>query len=356
MKLAVAIALALAPTLAVAENWNGTYEPGARSGGGLCPNKTPVVVAGGKFSIPWIVDTGSGFVEIGRIDGTVRETGFAELKINLVSPLPKKVGDGKELKELTDEMTVRFKESRRNRTLVLATANMCAIDFGAGKSDDKPSRSEDAPMTKPAKPFKAPPPVPTGSTKWDMTYGNYGSSIGDWRCPSSKAFPITVKQGRVTFPYALDSTHYGTFIIGQVDGTVAADGKVKLRVTTVDELPTELADDKHTIADLRAFTGTMTFMSEARGRKAKLVFGSEPACSHEFIAKDYTSDTRPPDPVKPRLPNGQRCSSDSDCITSNCNSQRCASRDRNHPDYVPGSACTSDRDCASNSCSSRVCR
>jgi len=77
--------------LADPSRWDGTYQHSRRGGNELCPDTSaPVVISGGKFSIVWSFQGRGGkqLFRVGRIEGTVRDTGYAQFTAQLMEPFP----------------------------------------------------------------------------------------------------------------------------------------------------------------------------------------------------------------------------------------------------------------------------
>jgi len=376
-------------------NWDGTYEKASGGGYAYCPDATaPVTVSGGKFSIPWNAKLSKTF-RIGTIEGSVRPSGLAVFKATLSDPMPADAkaaleSDGDKLEELqriASEMKLSF--SGHGGREIRLSAGMCYASWSSGPA---PADAAKPKSTKSASAVKAPPPVAAGSRDWDTTYkvvNHYGEG---WWCPEADAFEkIAVTNGRVAIPWQIESRSYGAIAIGEIDGTIAANGSVKLRPwSSVSELPPELAEGRPakeaTLSFVTAVPPKMTFSRSGGVRVAQLSFGK--TCEYGFASGDTVAEKKappagsgsssskgsssktsststgtspskssPPPPPAPKKGkgNGAECTYASECASDHCNYGKCTSGDSSRKALGNGMECTYDSDCASNECTYHKC-
>jgi hypothetical protein len=387
------ILLACSSSVALAETspWDATYQTDARGGSELCPDASAsVVVSGGKFSIVWSFPGRKQLFRVGRIEGTIRESGFAVFKATLMDPMPSAVmaelgelsDSVEDLQKIAKEMKIELTSRSDQRSFDLTSGNCYARWIApGGVPAAKPSAPPPTVAIKPAKPFKAPAPVAAGAAKWDSTYSSVMHFSSEWWCPKSDAFKaVSVKKGRFAIPWRVDATNnygraLGEVVLGQLDGTIAASGSVTVRATLVDELPPEMA--AHSMTAVKQLKPTIKFGTDSSGRQFHFEIGKN--CEYEFHAKDYkiskparstsppprtssppptTSSTPAKPPVDPNAPSEKRgykalgapCESDSACKSGICSGRMCSKRRSNTEKLPNGAECDGDYECASGLC------
>jgi hypothetical protein len=377
-------------------NWDGTYERASGGGYAFCPDATaPVVVTNGKFSIPWMAKLPK-LVRLGTIEGSVRPSGLAVFKATITEPMPADVkaaldGDGdnvEDVKALAGEMKLSF-GGHGGRTINLS-AGTCYASWTSGPAKAKQDGGA----------AKRPSPVAAGSPSWDTSYQMTSHSAASWWCPRADAFEtVTVTKGRVSIPWRAESRDYGDIELGQIDGSIAASGSVKLRPwMAVSELPPELAagrpDKEATLSFVTAIAPKMTFFRHGGVRGAHLAFGktceyelesddrvvekktaapsappakttsSPPATSSKSSGGSSSGSTRttssppsrPPPPPAPKKGkgNGAECTYSSDCASDHCDFHKCTSGGSAKA-LGNGMACDFSSDCASGECTFHKC-
>jgi hypothetical protein len=319
-------------------NWDGTYAVGDAGGGELCPHSvehSSMVVANSTFSIVWnIRSSDDRLIRVGTIDGSVRPSGFATVKATLLQPMPaaamaalKQMDDDVDkLKAIANDVHIVF-QSHHDRTIELTAGGDCSLGWHAEEAAKgaKPQKQEQGTKSKP-------PALTAGSAKWDMTYVNTSGSSQDWRCPKIDFKDLVVSKGRFSFPYVIEARDghghdYGDVTLGQIDGSIAANGKVTLRTWfSVTELPPEIADsrkaDKVILDYVRAFIPTMTFSTHGAARLGDMTYGND-ACEIQFESKSTFKQGRSVAPSRKGNADGATCSRDSECKSDNCTSGHC---------------------------------
>ena len=306
--------------------WDGSYERAKRDGNEMCPvGSEPIVVSGGKFSIPWNLEVNHKRFHVGQITASVRPSGFVEgLEPKLIDPVSADAlaelaplgYTALGLRNIAGALKVKLTSKDDKRHLELR-GGMCEMEWAA------PLRREK--VVKPAE-VKAPPPLAAGAAKWDATFKNISGFRQDWRCPLDFA-NVVVKQGRFSLPWRVDArdhdgNDWGPMALGQIDGSIAANGKVKLRPWfSVSELPPEVAaglDKKEaTLEYVSGLVPTMTFTTSSGSRTSKLAFGK--SCEYEF------EDARTFKPGRSQAPSKSRreCRNDWDCASEKCEHGKC---------------------------------
>ena len=392
---------------AVAEgdaSWDGHYEHTNRGGDEKCPDPVPVVVSGGAFSFAWNVRLGDRVYHVGTIAGSVRPSGLAVFKATVFSPLAhdtqaalEDAGDTvEELTAFAGEMSIAF-SANGDRPIDLESG-MCYSRWSGGAAVGKPAKAA-------ARPSKPPPLLAAGSPKWDATYGTLGHDTDAWWCPKYDGFArLVVKKGRFSLPWHVDAIDGrghdwgGEIALGQIDGSIAASGAVKLRPRfAVSELPPELVGGRDakeaTLAYVKAHAPTMKLTTVSGTRHMHLAFGK--ACSYDLEVWDPvatkmnklsgiphkpasssqgTGTSRrgnhdgatashpaspppppPPPPPKKGKANGAECSYDSECASDHCLFDKCSSGDSSKKALGNGMACDYNSECASDRCYFNKC-
>jgi hypothetical protein len=395
-------------------SWDGRYEHTSGGGNEKCPDAVTVVVSGGTFSFPWNVRLTDRVYRVGTIAGSVRPSGFAVFKATLVDPLPRETqaaledaGDTVEmLQTLASGMELVFSASG-GRGFEL-TSGMCYASWSSGAAQPGKHGVAGKPAKAAGKPVKPPPPLGAGAPKWDATYGTVEHVTDAWWCPNYDGFgSVVVKKGRFSLPWHVDGVDghgrdWGEITLGQIVGSIAASGAVKLRPWfAVSELPPELVDGRDakeaTLAYVKAHTPTMTFTTVAGRRHTHLAFGK--ACSYDLevwdpvaskkqqlrsggaagsgrTASSSRSSTSSTDrsgggstsrsshrddntasraPARKGKANGAECDYASECASDHCNFNKCVSGDSTNKALGNGMACDYASECASDHCFFNKC-
>ena len=294
MRVVLVIGLTVLCRLASANpSWDRVYEIEARGGDWVCPDpKMSLVVSKGRFTIPWFVTYNEKKrVDIGKISGTVRESGLVvDVKSTLIPALPEEVdADRRIVDRIVGDMKIRFAQ-RPDKLEVELNAGNCYVRWIAKYAGDLESKPR---TEKVDKVDKLPPPAPLrgkGAATWNGTYKQRSSYRDDWRCMHADSVgKLVVTNGRFSIPWLLDGGGSSRVKVAQLDGVIAANGSVKLRMSpSVKELPPEISNGapkgENTLAHLAKATPTVKFLAEKGGRLAEIKFGK---CMTELAATDY---------------------------------------------------------------------
>ncbi len=342
LPLVVALLAGVASADPVVPDWNGTYKnDGGNGGGELCPHTegAPLTIVNNAFSIDWkIHGPDNSLIHVGTLEGTVRPSGMTTVTAKLVEPMSRKlVAILEQMQDSPEKLRALAKDSHANftyvddshrREMTLASSGDCTTTW---LSTAKVSTKAVAITPTPAPALKVS-PLPAGSSAWDQTYLRQGGLINDWRCPAAGDVRehTRVSKGRFSFPYQIQAWDghghsLGFVTLGQVDGSIAANGTVKLRTTlSIDALPPELTSGKAdaTLDSVREYmaTGTMKFTRDTKNKKemyAELEFG--PQCIYYF----QDLGTFVPGHSGTQETNGNRCKRDRDCESDNCDNSVC---------------------------------
>jgi hypothetical protein len=233
--------------------------------------------------------------------------------------------DVDKLKSIANDLHVAF-ASHHDRTIELTTGGDCSTSW---HGDPAVKGAKLSKQEKPT-PLKPQAPLAAGSSKWDMEYVNTSAYSDDWRCPKTDFAMLVVSKGRFSIPYTVEAMdgrghQYGDTTLGQIDGSIAASGKVTLRTSfSITELPPEIANgrkaDEATLDYVRAFVPTMTFSTHGAARLVELTYGH--TCEIKFESKSTFKQGRSVSPPA-RKAEGASCSRDSECKSDNCTSGHC---------------------------------
>jgi len=398
--------------------WDGTYTNNDEGPTYLCPHPLSVAVRNGAYSFAWTINTGDDKpIRVGTISGSVRASGLASTKATLLDPLPADaLAALKQIDEPVDKltsaastMTIAFDKTVVHRALHLSDVTCSADWVNDAPAPVAPTTAKrDTVTAKPTKKLKPPPPLPAGAPKWDTVYVPTSSSSQDWRCPKQEFKELVVSKGRFTIPYTVDANSghgvtYGETTLGQIDGSIAATGKVTLRTSfSVSELPPEITDgrepSKSTLDYVRAFGLKMTFSTNGNERHASLSAGNDceilleskstfkpahlatsaktkPAKPEQpkptqgarssdsgkkaNVGRASADDEDSRKPAKPQLPEsgrhiGEECSRNEQCVSNWCIGDHCEHKTNSR--LPKGEHCDADNQCVSDHCYDSTCQ
>jgi hypothetical protein len=300
MRVLIVLGVCLVSSISSADpSWDRTYALDGRGGDWVCPDpRSALVVAKGRFTIPWIVTFNEDKrVDIGTITGTVRDSGLViDIKSTVTPTLPKEVeADRQIVDRIVSDMKIRFGQVQ-NRLSVEMNAGNCYARWVVQIAGDK---GGGMPKPRTVTVDKLPPPPPlagNGAATWNATYQQRSAYRDDWRCVHSDSVKkLVVANGKFSIPWFVGASGYNRIEVApiqvaQLDGVIAANGTVKLRMSpSVKELPPEISTglpkDQNTFAHLVKATPTVKFIGDKGGRLVEITFGK--ACSIELAATDY---------------------------------------------------------------------
>jgi hypothetical protein len=316
--------------------WDGSYEfDGNSSGNGLCPrpaDDSTITVTDNAFVIVWnIRGDDDSLVRVGTLGVTVRPNGATTVTPKLDEPFLSRVkaalayqdASPAKLRKLASKIQVQL-EADSTRELHLTSSDNCDSTW----SSALPSHHDDPPAVTAKAPPRSTAALPAGSPIWDQPYKFISGYEDDaWTCPEiSFDLALVVSKGHFSIPYIIRIAEgYDRLTVGTLEGSVAANGKVTLRVSFLDKLPAKsIAQSpakERTLDELRAApTLTMTFeKGDGPNRYAKLTTG--PKCIRQF----QNTSTFKQGHAHGKI-DGAQCTRDGECTSLSCVANVCRAR------------------------------